>query len=94
MTGAGAEALPGNDRLAARSVPSRAELLARHEDYLAALGHGPSHRHRQRRGLQAVLDALEAAGGGSWQARWQASGAETDPRAWLARLTPERPELK
>jgi hypothetical protein len=54
-------------------------LLARREHYLLALDHDPGHRHRRRRGLRAVLDALDAAGGESWQA----CDAEVAPGSWL-----------
>ncbi len=52
-------------------------LLARH---LA----GPPDRSAQqkRRQLTVVLDWLQAHDGVTWQQRWLASGAETDPRGW------------
>jgi site-specific recombinase XerC len=74
----------------AAAVPSRCDLQRLLDAHSAALGLGASAAKQRRGGLRRLLDWLEPASGASWQARWQAVGAETaaDWRATAGATTP------
>jgi hypothetical protein len=61
----------------AAATRSRGDLERLLEAHTAALGLGASAVKQRRGGLRRLLDWLETASGATWQARWQAVGAET-----------------
>jgi len=61
----------------AAATRSRGDLERLLEEHTAALGLGASAVKQRRSGLRRLLDWLETASGATWQARWQAVGAET-----------------
>src|SRR4051794_36058023 len=57
--------------------PSRQDLLTMFDEQMDQLGTSDKRRRLQRRVMPAVLDWLEAAAGDTWQARWEATGADS-----------------
>jgi integrase len=76
--------------------PSRRDLLDLLDTHVATLGLGAGTRRQRHAGLCRLLDWLEGAPGASWQASWEATGAETvaDWQAAAGVTTPwQRPGL-